>query len=292
MKLREMRHALWNIGFIDKGIDEALNNKNPHIQWVKKTIHDRWFADPFILDVTESEIILLVEEFCYDIKKGRIARLVIDRNTYAEKQFEIVLERETHLSFPFIFRQNGIVYVIPENSASGNSTIYEYNDDNRTMTPLHLLSEEPFADATICQVTGTHYLFTTKLPDTNSKSVMIYSFDYDKLRISGKHSEVDFPIVCGRNAGEVFYSNGNLYRPAQDCTLRYGHGVIIQKISFEDGNWKFSNVNSIYPKSYRYNQGIHTLNNYKGLVVIDARGYRNPILGRLLNFLMHLIGKK
>ena len=292
MKLREIRHALWNIGFIENGINEILNNKNPQIKWVKKTINDRWFADPFILDVTDSEIILLVEEYCYNVKKGRIARLVIDRNTYYEKGYEIILECDTHLSFPFIFRQNNKVYVIPENSASGNSTLYEYNDKYRTMTPIHLLADEPFADATIFEFSGAHYLLTTKLPDTNSKSVLIYSFDKDKLKTLGRVSEVEFFAFCGRNAGEVFSSNYNLYRPAQDCTLRYGHGVIIQKISFEDGQWIFKDVNSIYPNSFRYNQGIHTLNHYKGLYVIDGRGYRNPILGRILNSFMLLIGKK
>ena len=122
MKLRELRHNFWNLGFIEEGLADTLKNKNPKIHWVKKRINDRWFADPFILDVTESEIIILAEEYCYDIRRGRIARVVIDCKTFEEKGFEIILDLPTHLSFPFIIRQNGKVYLIPENSASGCST--------------------------------------------------------------------------------------------------------------------------------------------------------------------------
>lgn len=53
----------------------------------------------------------------------------------------------------------------------------------------------------------------------------------------------------------------------------------------------FKTINSIYPNSFRYNQGIHTFNNYQGLIVIDARGYRNPIIGRLLTLVFQIIGR-
>ena len=292
MKLCELRHNLWNLGFIEEGLEDTLKSKNPKIHWVKKRINDRWFADPFILEVTESEIIILAEEYCYDVRRGRIARVVIDRKIYEEKNFEIILDLPTHLSFPFIFRQNDKVYLMPENSASGCSTIYEYDDASRKLTPLHHLAEESFADATIFEMDGKSYLCTTMLPDTNSTSVNIYSFDKENLKVVDRIAIVEFPIVCGRNAGEVFSVDGQLYRPAQDCTLCYGHGVILQKMTMKDGEWKFEDVNSFYPNTFNYNQGVHTFNNYKGLIVIDARGYRNPVIGRILTFLFKMIGKK
>lgn len=292
MQLRELRHNLWNIGFIEDGLAATLVNPRPKIHWVKKTFKDRWFADPFILDVTETEIIILAEEFCYNIGRGRIARVVIDRKTYKEKNFEIILDLPTHLSFPFIIRQNDKVYLMPENSASGFSTVYEYDDAARKVTPIHHLAEEPFTDATIFDMNGDSYLLTTMTPDSNSSSVKIYSFDRNRLKVVERISSVEFPIACGRNAGEPFIVDRNLYRPAQDCTKRYGHGVILQKISMSNNNWRFDNVNSIYPDTFKYNQGVHTFNNYKGLIVVDARGYRMPVLGRVLTILFNLIGRK
>lgn len=292
MKLRELRHNLWNLGFIEEGLSDTLSNQSPKIHWVKKRIKDRWFADPFILDVTDSEIIILAEEYCYNVHRGRIARVVIDRKTYEEMSFEIILELQTHLSFPFIIRKNGKIFLMPENSASGCSTVYEYNDANRKLTPLHHIAEEPFADATIFEMEGQSYLCTTMLPDTNSKSVKIYTLNKDAFKVVDRVATVKFPIVCGRNPGEVFTVDGQMYRPAQDCTLRYGHGVILQKMTMENGEWRFENVNSLYPKSFKYNQGVHTFNNFKGLIVIDGRGYRNPVIGRIMTCLFNLIGKK
>lgn len=292
MKLRELRHNTWNIGFIEEGLEDTLYNKNPTIHWVKKRFNDRWFADPFILDVTDKEIIILAEEFAYNVRRGRIARLVIDRKSYEEVSYEIILDLPTHLSFPFIIRSNEKIYILPENSASGSSTIYEYDDNTRRLTPLYQVANIPFADATIFSVNGDSFLCSTKFPDTNSNSLNIYSFYMESFKVGDEVATVEFPIICGRNAGEVFSIGNQLYRPAQDCTLRYGHGVLLQRITLEDDTWQFEEVNSIYPSTFRYNLGIHTFNNYKELIVIDARGYRNPIMGRILTFLFKLIGRK
>lgn len=292
MKLRELRHNLWNVGFIEEGLEHTLNCKKTIIHWAKKSINDRWFADPFILDVTDSEIVLLVEEFCYDVHRGRLARVVFDRKTYVEKGFEIILELSTHLSFPFILRKDDKVYVMPENSASGCSTIYEYDDTSRKLTPVGHVSDEPFTDATLFELNGESYLWTTMTPESNGRTLSIYGFDKDTLSVSGKITEKIFPNNTARNAGEAFVINGTLYRPAQDCTACYGHGVILQKVSIDEGEWSFENVNCFYPNTFKYNQGVHTFNHYKGLIVIDARGFRNPIMGRVLTFLFKLIGRK
>lgn len=291
MKLRELRHNLWNIGFYEDGLESLLTVKQPNIHWAKKKIKDRWFADPYILDVNDSEIIVLAEEYCYDVRRGRLARVVFDRHSYEEKDFSIILDLPTHLSFPFIYRKEDKVYIIPENSASGCSTIYEYDDETQKLTKLHHISEEPFTDSTIFRFNDKSWLWTTMTPDPNGKTLSMYAFDDKNLRVSDKTGIVEFEFNTARNAGECFTINGHLYRPAQDCTKTYGHGVIIQEISYDNGRWFFRDVNSFYPNSFLYNQGIHTLNNYKGLVVFDTRGYRNPIIGRLLTRLFKMAGR-
>lgn len=292
MKIRELRHNLWNIGFYEDGLESLLTVKQPNIHWAKKKIKDRWFADPYILDVNDSEIIVLAEEYCYNVRRGRLARVVFDRHSYEEKYFSIILDLPTHLSFPFIYRKEDKVYLIPENSASGSSTIYEYNDTTQQLKVLHHVSEEAFTDATLFKSDGVSWLWTTMTPDPNGKTLSIYRFDEMNLRVVEKVATVDFPFNTARNAGECFTINGKLYRPAQDCTKCYGNGVVIQEVKYDGDKWRFKDVNSFYPDSFKYNQGIHTLNNYNGLVVFDTRGYRYPIVGRLLTILFKIIGRK
>lgn len=291
MKIRELRHNLWNIGFYEDGLESLLTVKQPNIHWAKKKVKDRWFADPYILDVNDSEIIVLAEEYCYNVRRGRLARVVFDRHTYEEKYFSIILDLPTHLSFPFIYRNNDKVYLIPENSASGCSTIYEYDDETQRMTALHHISEEPFTDATIFSYNGKSYLWATMTPESNGKTLSTYVFDEHNLFVGNKLDSIVFPFNTARNAGECFTINGRMYRPAQDCTKCYGHGVIIQEVSYNEGRWLFEDKNCFYPNSFKYNQGIHTLNHYKGLIVFDTRGYRYPLLGRICNTILQLFGK-
>ena len=137
-----------------------------------------------------------------------------------------------------------------------------------------------------------HYgrLLSTNLPDPNGKTLWIYSFNPKELKVETLLQTVEFNSQVARNAGGIIKINNNLYRPAQDCAKCYGNGVVIQKIEYNEGHFVFKDVNSIYPHSFRYNQGLHTLNNYKGLIVVDGRGYRNLIIGRILSFCFKFIG--
>lgn len=291
MRLRELRHNLWNLGFVEEGLENALTTQQLNIHWAKKRIKDRWFADPYILDVTESEIVVLAEEYCYNVRRGRLARVVYDRHTYEEKHFSIILDLDTHLSFPFILRQNGKVYILPENSASGSSTIYEYDDSRETLTPICQVADLPLTDATLFEMNGQRFLWSTMLPEPNGNVLSIYEFDNTSLIIGRQVATIAFDHNTARNAGEYFFVNGQIFRPAQDCTACYGNGVVLQRVECVDGQWRFTDVNSFYPQSYRLNQGLHTFNHYKGLIVVDGRGYRLPLIGRCLTLLFKLIGR-
>ena len=71
-------HHRWDLGFIDSSIVDVLNGKGFKVNYVKYPFHGRWFADPFILDFDDEEIILLVEDYSDSDKKGKISKLVID----------------------------------------------------------------------------------------------------------------------------------------------------------------------------------------------------------------------
>ena len=78
---RNLLNISWNIGFLN--IDKDFVNKSTwDIRWMKHNYKDRWFADPFILKVTNDEIIVLVEEFYDPIHRGRISKLTIDKQYY------------------------------------------------------------------------------------------------------------------------------------------------------------------------------------------------------------------
>ncbi|GHV59879.1 hypothetical protein AGMMS49579_27320 [Spirochaetia bacterium] len=128
----------WNIGFVNLDINDILLHETLNVQWMKHTYKDRWFADPFILRITGNDIVLLAEEYCEPIKKGRIVKLIVDKKNYSLKDNDVVLELESHLSFPAIFRKNDDIFIYPESSASGELNLYKYTESENKIEPISL----------------------------------------------------------------------------------------------------------------------------------------------------------
>lgn len=294
MSIRSVVHKLkfnkWNLAFVEESLDNIVRSKRIKIHYMKGNNRKQWFADPFILDVTSDRIICLVEELSYDTMKGRIAKIEIDRNNYKLTSIKILLDFPTHLSFPFIFRENGNIYVLPENSASGVSTIYIYNSKDDSLKPVKIIAERPLTDATIAVYNHQAYVISTQKPAQNGNILDIYSLDLKSFRISDNPIQsILFNGNYARNAGEIFKVCGKYYRPAQDCNGGYGKGVILQEMTKTPEGFRFENYCSFYSDSWTYNMGYHTFNSYKDITVIDAHGYRYPVGGRILEIGTKLI---
>ncbi len=281
----------WNLAFFeDNAYEEVLNGNYRKIHWMKYNERDRWFADPFILSVTDKHIVLLVEEFSYRINRGRIAKLIVDKSSFHLLDMKIILDLDTHLSFPMIYRKNNEVFVLPENSASGKSTLYKFDFSNEKLIPVSVICNEPLTDAIFHKVGDQLYIFATKQPNPNGKTLSVYKVDKNTWRIS-KTDMIDFDRNVARNAGSIFIHDGEIFRPAQDCDGSYGKGVVIQKITFSPNNRKFifTDNSALYPFNFKYQLGLHTLNCHDGMFVIDGRGLLYPILGRMVRPIISLI---
>lgn len=99
----------WQIGFPQTTLENIATGGDYKIAMLKGAPKGRWFADPFVLDVTPTHIILLVEEFVSASAKGRIARLTVSRKDYTLERNDTLLDLDTHLSFPTIVRQEDAV---------------------------------------------------------------------------------------------------------------------------------------------------------------------------------------
>lgn len=275
----------WTIGFIENDLNSILSGKPLNIHWVKHSYSDRWFADPFILDVTETEIILLCEEYYYPIKRGRIAKLVLDKKTYELKESQVVLELETHLSFPAILRKGDDVYIYPENSKNGTLAFYKYDVGHNLCIKCKNWIEEPLTDAIVTEMFGEKMIFSTKLPNHNKNILDIYHWEGNKCL---KVSSIKFPNNIARNAGDFFMVDGEVYRPAQDCNKRYGEAVILQKV-MKTLEFNFVDVRRIESNNSHFDLGCHTFNHYKGYTVIDAQGYKFPFIANTLMFIRNIL---
>lgn len=180
MSIREFLTATkYNIGFAENKLENIINGEPIRVNWMKHNDKDRWFADPFILDVTEENYIVLVEEWYDPIKRGRISKLIVNRTDYTLKDIKTILELDSHLSFPFIQRTKDAIYIIPENSATGQLPRYKYDPTTDKVCFDSIICHDRLTDSVPFKYNGKELMFSTKLPDANGKELGIYKKEDD-----------------------------------------------------------------------------------------------------------------
>lgn len=277
----------YNIGFVENQLENIINGDSIRVKWMKHNYKDRWFADPFFLDVTDDYYIVLVEEWYDPIKRGRISKLTIDKHSYILTNIKTILELDSHLSFPFIQRENGCIYIIPENSATGRLPRYKYDPSTDEVYFDSIICDDKLTDSVLFEYNNQQILFSTKLPDANGKDLGIYHKGKDGTYI--QYDSYHFDNNLSRMAGDIFTCNGRRYRPAQVCIKSYGDAVSLQEIIYNDGKFGFKEIRRIYSPSKKYDLGFHTFNVYNGHIVVDGLGYRRPFISHFFKAIWHLI---
>lgn len=274
----------WNIGFPQCSTGEMLDGKPLGTRWLRHNYKDRFFADPFIAAVSDTEIELLVEELIFAENKGRIVALTVSRKDYRLVKRREVLELDTHLSYPALIDIDGKCYMYPENSAAGELNIYEYDAQSAVAHKVKRLCQLPLADATIFPCDDGYSMLATVLPE-HGTNLKLFKSPNPLTEEFTECGTVWESARGARSAGLPFEHEGTLYRPAQNCAERYGGSLIIEKTK---GGIPVAEVIERRPESFRYNLGLHTFNTASGISVIDGFGYLNPIAGRTVTALSKL----
>ena len=271
---QKLAHYTWDIAYgiySERIVTEGLKGIKLHI--VSNPYKNKWFADPFILEEDDENIQFLVEEFDYSVRRGRIARLMVNKKDNEIKECSIILDLPTHLSFPVIYHVDGEIYVHPENSASGSSYIYRYDRAADKLVEPKLMVNEPIADAIILKDGDNYRMYATRFPDTNRCTL----HEYVSNSLFGPYihiGEDSFDKNTARMAGMFLtLADGQIIRPAQDCFGDYGKAVIMY-----DGHVELCRLS---PTSYKH-AGIHTFNTLGQTFVIDIKKYDFPLLYKLI----------
>lgn len=271
----------WNIGFCSLTPEQLISRRKlGQITWMEHPYRDRFFADPFILRVTDDTITVLAEEYVFDNPPGTIVELVVDRSSMKLVERHPLLTLPTHLSYPAIFRDKDTIWVYPENGASGELNLYRYDPENHKLHDAHKILDVAVADATILKKEGSKYLLiATKYPETQQKAFAYVSDNILSGFSDAQEAPVQISKKCSRPGGNFFTANGRLFRPAQDCSEVYGGALSIMEFDPETLAETF--CFKISPKSYRYSLGLHTINFEDNICVVDGYGYYLPTLGRI-----------
>ncbi len=233
---------------------------------------DRYWADPFIIQ-KENQYYIFIEEKIYATGLGHIACLTLDQEGKLLSN-QVVLERPYHLSYPFIFDDRGQMYMIPE--TAGNRAIELYRCvrfPDRWEFVKNLITDIYAVDATLLEHENRFWLFANVKTESGSSLNALHLFYADDPLSSHWTPHPRNPIVrdlrSARPAGRVFSRNGNLIRPSQDSSKRYGYALKFNRIlKLNENEYKEVTESTFAPRGKIL--GAHTFNQAGELTVIDA----------------------
>ncbi len=233
---------------------------------------DRFWADPCAIKHGDTYYVF-IEEYLNKTGKGHIAVIELDRKKGIVAGPTAVLERDYHLSYPFVFEWNNSYYMVPESAA--NKTVELYRS---TSFPFKwelekvLLKDVRAKDATLAEIDGTWWMFVSIAEHTIPDELYLFSAESPLGPwVPHPRNPVKSDVRGSRPAGKLFNLNSDLYRPAQNSSGRYGYGMSINRIAQLDHNgFREEEVSSVLPNWRKDLLGTHTISIADDLTVIDC----------------------
>lgn len=236
---------------------------------------DRDWADPHIV-FKDNKYYIFLEEYLYKTQKGHISLIVMDEKGVYQDPV-IILDKPYHLSYPFVFEYKNEFYMIPETMLNNTIELYKCIDfPNKWEWQMNLMENIRAVDATVFYHKGKWWMFTSIVENEGPcSSDELFLFYSENLLSSQWKSHPRNPIVSdcktARPAGKIFEIDGRLYRPSQNCSVRYGYGFNINYIELLDEyNYKEETISKVEPKWDKNIIGTHTFNHVNSLHIIDV----------------------
>jgi hypothetical protein len=236
---------------------------------------DKFWADPQILSVG-GKYYIFIEEFSSAKGKGHLSVIEMDEHGNASDPV-IILDKNYHLSYPFVFEWGGKFYMVPETAGNHTIDLYECVDFPYQWRFKQTLMENIWAvDTTLIYHAQKWWLFTAIAEnEAAAPNVELFLFYADDLFTGHWTAHPQNPIVSdvknARPAGAIFEKDGKLLRPSQDCSKMYGYGFDLNEIQIlSESEYREQKVTSVRPTWDKTILATHTFARQGNLTVIDA----------------------
>ena len=146
-----------------------------------------------------------------------------------------MLERDYHLSYPFLVEEDGRLYMIPETAHNNTVEIYRCVEfPGRWELERVLLKDVYCADATLHREGDKWWMFANAAARGEEINDELFLFSADKLLGDWqphRRNPVKSDVRSARPAGRLYRRGERLYRPGQICTPHYGAGIALHRVT-------------------------------------------------------------
>jgi hypothetical protein len=279
-----LKRERWTVGLVPAGIAEILQRARlPDPVWLVGQPRDRFYADPFPLRRDGDRVHVLVEDYRYRERRGRVTELEVGPGG------ELLAARDRltpahHVSYPFLLRDGARLVCVPEAARAGRAVTFDYDPDRDVWRPGGTLLDGVAAvDPTLVRHEGRWWLFCTRWNDADQTDLHVFSAsDWRGPWEPHPLNPVKSDARSSRPAGAFFEVDGALYRPAQNCARRYGAALCINRVvELSARRFREEPVAALTPSpASPWPSGLHTINSVDGLTVVDGlrveRGLADP----------------
>lgn len=224
----------------------------------------KYWADPFLYSHNGIDYVFYE---LYDYKKGCVAYSIInDDLTFSDPQ--IIIDEPYHISYPFIFEDNGEIYMVPESGDSLEVGLYKCIDfPNKWEKQPPLIYNISAGDNNIFKIDNKYWLFTTTQPNLKHYLTILTSEN-----LHGPWKAVLYhEIKNSRSGGKIFYHNNNLIRTVQNASKGYGTGIDFKKITINSEGYGEELYHQIKPDWHPNIFGTHHFDFNDKYIVIDGK---------------------
>jgi hypothetical protein len=276
-RARGGRH--WSVAIVSTPPDAA--NAAATLQ-ILEAPPGHWYADPVLCVRPDTgAVCCFVEEF--DEAAGRAHIAVLERSAEGWVRLGVALKEPFHLSFPFVFEYDGVLYMCPETSEANEIVLYRCESFplgwRRVATLMRGVSA---ADTMLFPSDGRWWMLTNidraPSPDHQSELHVFHAdspLSEDWQPIAGNPVKVD--CHGARNAGLVSVGS-TLYRIGQVQSFEmYGKALCVHRVvRIDQRGYEEDLVGRISPPEVAHAAGTHTYFSSSGMVAVDLVGPKLP----------------
>ena len=255
--------------------DSAIAGRQPAAELkVHHAPPGRFWADPVPI-VRDGKVWVFFEDYSFASKKAAIACAPVSADGDLG-EVATALECPYHLSYPFVFEHRGQLYLIPDTWDENRVELWRcrrFPSDWRLERTL--LDDVHMGDPTLHRQDGKLWLFGTVSEARARANDELHIYVADAIDGAWRPHPAN-PVVSDRRrarpAGRLFFRDGQLIRPAQDCGGGYGRAVVLNRVDeLNERAYAETLVGRINGTELAGNRGTHTVNYAGGLEFLDGR---------------------
>lgn len=231
-----------------------------------------WYADPFLFEAN-GEMFLFAEFFDNKTDTGKIGCLRYRNGKFVDPK--VVISEDYHMSYPFVFRRGGVIYMMPETCLGKKLQLYKAVEFPYKWEKCRTIFDE--VEYVDCVIYRDFIIANKRYWPEYAMSVDLNIFDFD-TGAPHKMNPIAVKSYCDRGAGAVFELDGVPVRPVQDAVDKvYGKSIVFKKIkkldseNFEQEEIFTFSYDMIDSDLKQEPGGTHTYGFLNGIEVVDVK---------------------